>query len=465
MVSLRAEKGFYRHALQIAVPIIIQNGITQFVNMLDNIMVGRIGTDPMSGVAIANELMFVWYLCIFGGFSGIGIFTAQFAGKKDDEGVRYTFRLMLILGIILAAAGFLIFRFADKSLISLFLHEDGGVGSAEATLGFAHEYLGVMLAGLLPFAFTQAYAATLRSYGDTIVPMAASIAAVAVNLTGNYILIYGKFGAPALGVTGAAIATVISRFVELAIIGTYTHMHAAVYPFIKRALTSLRVPADLVVNCAKKGMPLLLNEALWAGSMAALTQSYSVRGLSVVAAFNISQTITNVFNVIFIAMGTAIGIIIGQELGMGRMSTVRDDASRLTIFSLLISSVSIVGLLLVSGVFPQIYNTSDDIRHLATGLIRIVAVCVPIYSYANSSYFILRSGGKTFITFLFDSCFAWLVPLPLAFFLARCTDMPILQLFLCVQLSEGLKCLIGFFLVRKGIWVNDLTRYGRAAGD
>ena len=163
MVTLRAEKGFYKRALQIAVPIMIQNGITNFVSMLDNIMVGRVGTDPMSGVAIVNELLFVWYLALFGGLSGIGIFTAQFCGKKDHKGVRYTFRLMWMLVIVLVIAGIVIFRMADTPLISLFLHEDGGSGNLAATLQYAERYLSVMVIGHQKGRDTKER--TLRNFG------------------------------------------------------------------------------------------------------------------------------------------------------------------------------------------------------------------------------------------------------------------------------------------------------------
>ncbi len=450
--------------MQIAIPIIIQNGIAQFVNMLDNIMVGRIGTDAMSGVAIVNELLFVWMLSVFGGFSGIGIFTAQFYGKQDHKGIRYTFRLTLMLSVILLAVGYVAFRISGSSLITLFLHDDGGIGNVQATLHFARQYLNVMFVGLIPFAVTQSYGTTLKAMGETVVPMAASLAAVVLNLFGNYVLIYGKLGAPALGVVGAAVATVISRFAEMMIIMLYTQRHADRYPFIKDAFNSLYVPRDLVVNCIKKGMPLLLNETLWAAGMAMLTQSYSLRGLSVVAAFNISQTISNVFNVVFINMGSAIGIIIGQELGMGKTDTVRRDADHLIRFAMVISCLTIIGQLAISRAFPHIYNTSYDIRETATWLIRIVAICVPLYAYENAAYFIIRSGGKTMITFLFDSCFLWIAPLPLAFVLSRYTDMPIVWLFLFVQLTDIIKCVIGFIMIKKGVWVQDLTEYREEAG-
>ena len=220
--------------------------------MLDNIMVGRIGTDPMTGVSIVNSLLFVWNLCVFGGLSGIGIFTAQYCGKDDQEGVRHTFRLQILMSLLLTAAGIYIFMSHGQSLIGLYLHEDGGGGSVEATMQAALSYLTVMCFGFLPFAVTQAYNTTIRSHGETVAPMIATLIAVAVNLAGNYILIYGKLGAPALGVVGAAAATVTSRFVELAFIAVWAHTHAARIPFITGAYRSLYVPRVLTLNCIRR---------------------------------------------------------------------------------------------------------------------------------------------------------------------------------------------------------------------
>ena len=148
-------KDFYRHVLRIAIPIMIQNGITNFVSMLDNIMVGQIGTNAMSSVAIVNQLMFVFNLCIFGGLAGIGIFTAQFYGRRNHDGVRSTFRLMVMAALILSLAGILVFRFFGPDLISLYLHEDGSTASIAETMTLAEGYLAVMMIGMIPFAFTQ----------------------------------------------------------------------------------------------------------------------------------------------------------------------------------------------------------------------------------------------------------------------------------------------------------------------
>lgn len=454
------KREFVSHTMMIALPIMLQNGITNFVNMLDNIMVGRIGTDPMTGVSIVNSLLFVWNLCVFGGLSGIGIFTAQYCGKGDHEGVRRTFRLQIIMSVLLVLIGIAVFGAYGEPLINLYLHEDGGGGSVQATMQAARSYLGVMCIGFLPFALTQAYGTTIRSHGETIAPMVASFLAVGVNLVGNYILIFGKLGAPALGVVGAAIATVISRFVELTYIVVWAHTHAERVPFVVGALRSLYVPADLTLSCIQKGTPLLLNEALWSGGQAMLTQCYSVRGLSVVSAFNISQTLANLFNVAFISMGSAIAIIIGQKLGEWGESKARElkeEAWKLTAFSVFLCLISASLMFAISGIFPKIYNTTDEIRALAAGLICVTACFMPVHAFNNSSYFIIRSGGKTFITFLFDSCFCWAASIPAAFYLAHYTQVPILPMYAAVCSVELIKVVIGLTLVNKGIWIRDIT--------
>ncbi len=453
-----SRKQFYIRALMIALPIMIQNGITNFVSMLDNIMVGRVGTAAMSGVAISNQLLFVFNLCIFGGLAGVGIFTAQYYGKGDDEGVRATFRLQLLLAVLLTLTGHLIFITRGDFLIGLFLKGEGGTVDPVLTRSVANAYMRVMFFEMLPFAITQAYASTLRGTGETVLPMRSSLVAVAVNLAGNYVLIYGKFGAPALGAVGAAAATALSRVVELIYLITMTHRKSEKYTFVSGAYRHLlHVPGSLIRESVKKGTPLLINEALWSAGITMLTQTYSFRSLEVVAAFNISTTISNVFNIAFIAMGSAIAIIIGQELGKGRLDTVKDDAFALTWFAMGLCCISGVLLFLTAPLFPRIYNTSDEIRGMAAGLIRLAAVFMPMYAFENSAYFTLRSGGKTLITFVFDSLFIWVASLPLAYALVHFTDLPILPLYACVQSIELIKCVIGYILVKKGVWIQDLT--------
>ena len=453
------DRAFYRRVMGVVIPIIIQNGITNFVSLLDNIMVGQVGTLQMSGVSIVNQLMFVFNLCIFGAVSGAGIFTAQFYGSGDQEGVRYTFRFKILSTLLLTVLGAGIFILAGQPLIRLYLQGEGDPKDVAMTLAYGADYLRIMLLGLLPFALANSYSSTLRETGQTMVPMISGVIAVGVNLVFNYILIFGHFGAPEMGVRGAAIATVISRYVELAIVAGWTHLHGEKNLFIQDAYRSVRIPRGLLVSIIVKGMPLLLNEALWATGMAILNQCYSIRGLDVVAAMNISSTLSNLASVVFLSMGNCVGIIIGQMLGAGKTEAeVRDADNKLIALSVV--SCLLFGALMVlfSDLFPQLYNTTDSVRHMATRLIWIGAAMMPCHAYCNAAYFTLRSGGQTMVTFLFDSCFVWCCSVPMAFCLSRFTVLPILPLYLICNCMELIKCALGYYMIRKGTWIQNLAK-------
>ncbi len=448
---------FYKMALAVAVPIMIQNGITNFVSLLDNIMVGRVGTVEMTGVLIANTILFVFNLTVFGGVSGAGIFLAQFFGKEDNEGMRYSMRYKMYLGVLLSVLGILVLTLFGEKLVMLYLKGEGKLEDIEASFAVGMSYIRIMLIGIPAFVITQCYSSTLRETGRTVAPMVAGIIAVLVNLVFNYILIFGKFGAPKLGAEGAAIATVLSRYVEVAIVAIYSHTRKQGMEFIHGLFSSFKIPAKLFKDITIKGMPLLFNEMFWAGGIALLNQSYSMRGYDVVSAINISSTLTNVTNVIFLANGVAIGIIVGQILGSGRMQEAIETDRKLIVFSLLTSSVSVLLLIALSGIFPHVYETTDAVRSLATKFILIAACVSPFSAFANATYFTLRCGGKTLITILFDSVYACLIVGTTAYCLSRFTAIPIIPLFAICQGMEAIKCIVGYLLVKSGIWVNNMV--------
>ncbi len=455
--ALIGDRAFYVMVLSILIPIVIQNAITNFVNLLDNVMVGQVGTEQMSGVSIVNQLMFVFNLCVFGGISGAGIFSAQYYGANNQEGVRHCFRYKLYLCAVLIAAAAAIFLLGGEALIKRFLHDESDTVRVAATLGYGLDYLHVMLWGMLPFALTQVYASTLRECGETRLPMFAGIVAVFVNLAFNYLLIFGHLGFPRLGVRGAAMATVLSRFVELAIVIVCTHGNADRYPFARGVYSSPRVPGALARQITVKGMPLLVNECLWSTGMTVLVQCYSVRGLDVVAAMNISSTVSNLFSVAILSMGAATSIIVGQSLGANNMKGAKDKAWKLVTFSLFLSAVTLILMQAVAPLIPSVYQTTDAVRRLATRFLRIYACCLPLISFCNSAYFILRSGGKTLITFLFDSGYTWLISVPVAWCLVHLTRLPVETIYLLVQLAEIIKCAFGYVLLRRGVWMNNIV--------
>ena len=444
--------------LGIAVPIMIQNGITNFVNLLDNIMVGRLGTEQMSGVSIVNQLMFVYNICIFGGVSGAGIFTAQYFGQKDDEGIRYTFRFKLLMTLILTVGAIFLLIFCDDALINLYLSGSSDGGDLLATLEYGKQYLRVMIFSLPAFMVLQVYASTLRECGETVVPMKAGMAAVLVNLVFNYLLIYGKFGFPELGVAGAAIATTMARYIEAAIVVIWTHKHAEIHTFAQNLYSSLTLPFATAKKIFIKGMPLIVNEALWSAGMAMLTQCYSVRGLNVVAGLNIANTVNNVFNVVFLALGNSVAIVVGQLLGAGKMEEARDKDNKMIAFSILACVGVAMVMLVMSPFFPLLYNTSEAVRHQATAFMIAQALFMPQAAFIHATYFTLRSGGKTIVTFFFDCVFLWIVNVPVVFMLSRLTDMPAHYIYVCCQIADWIKCVIGFILVKKGVWIQNIVK-------
>lgn len=453
------DRAFYRRTLAIALPIVIQNGISNLVSLLDNLMVGQVGTLEMSGVSIANRFIFVFNLTLFGAVSGAGIFTAQFHGSEDHKGVRETFRYKLMICTALVLVGMLVILGFSGPLMNLFLTGEGDPADAALIRENGMEYLSIMLIGLLPFGLSTAYSGTLRETGESVVPMAAGIAAMLTNCVLNYVLIFGKFGAPVLGVNGAAIATVVSRFVELSVVAIWAHTHTDRCKFLPGTYRSFRIPKKLLGQIVRKGTPLLVNELMWSIGVATLDQCYSTCGLHVVPALNISSTIYSLTSVVFMSMGNTVGILMGQLQGAG-LSTGELKSKNRKLISVAVGSCLIFGGILaaVSGAFPKLYNVEDDVRKLASGMILVSAVLMPAHAYANAAYFTLRSGGKTIVTFLFDSCYICLVSVPVAFCLSRFTSLSILPLYIICQSVELMKCVVGYFMLHSGMWIQNLTK-------
>ena len=219
----------------------------------------------------------------------------------------------------------------------------------------------------------------------------------------------------------------------------------------------MSVPWADTKRIVKKSLPIFFNEFLWAGAIAALTQCYSIRSLDIVAGLNISNALCNLLNVVFVALGNAVGILIGQTLGASQYDKAKKEAFSLMWFTGFVCFALTAVLVSVSGVFPGFYNTTDEIKGYATAFIIITALFFPVQGFLNSLYFTLRSGGKTFVTFLFDSVFSWVIPVPCAFVLCNFTELPVFAVFATVQAADFIKVAIGYVLIRKGVWISNLV--------
>ena len=457
--KLIGDKAFYKMVFAVAIPILVQNVITNFVNLLDNIMVGKVGTEEMSAVSIVNLLIFVFNLAIFGATSGVGIFTAQYYGSKNENGLKQSIRFSMYWSLAILIVSILIFGAGGKALVNFYLHDTGAEGDLAKTLQFGTDYITLIVIGLPAFAVSCVYAGTVRSTQKTLPPMVAGLVAVVVNLFLNYVLIYGKFGAPTLGVKGAAIATVTSRYVEMIILVTWCHVSKKL-PYFKGVWRTLKVPLADCKAFLKRGTPVFINEVLWSIGISLIVHCYSVRGLTTVAALNIQNTMNNLFAAGYITMGAVTGIIIGNILGAGDIEGAKDTSRKLMAFSTFFCTL-LAGLYVgLAFVFPNIYNTSHEVKQLATYIMIVAACFVPVEAIVNAAYFTIRAGGRTFITFLFDSFFTWVIPVPVAFALAQATELNVVWMYLVIQALEIIKVIIGFIILKSGIWCKKFVSDG-----
>lgn len=449
----------YRRALKLAVPMMIQNGITNMVTLIDNVMVGSLGTEAITAVSIVGQLIFVFNLAVFGGLSGPGIYGAQYYGQGNEEGFKNTVRIKHWIGVICLLLGGVAFIFGREFLIGLYLRGESGSVDPVLTMTHAKQYMNIMLCGLPFFVVTQIFATSLRETGKSVTPMLAGLASVVIDIVFNYLLIYGKFGFPHLGVSGAAIATVMARVAEMLIVVVSAFSARYGHAFLRGLYRTILVPKEITAKIVKKGIPIFFNEFLWAGSVAGLTQCYSVRGLEIVAGLNISNALCNLFNVVFVALGSAVGILIGQTLGASEYDRAKKDSFRLMWFTGGICLILTTILVLLSGFFPQFYDTTAQVKESAQWFIIITALFFPIQGFLNALYFTLRSGGKTLITFLFDGVYSWLVTLPVATLLCKFTGLPIFAVFAIVQSADIIKVIVGYILIQKGVWISNLVEH------
>ena len=456
--SYIGDRAFYKKTLAIALPMIIQNTVTNLVNLLDNLMVSWVGTEQMSGVSIVNQFIFVFNLAVFGAISGAGIFTAQFNGRGDTEGVRNTMRIKLVLCLVCGVIGVLVLGCFSDGLINSFLHDSAEDQALDLQLVFdsAKAYAAYIIIGLIPFAFSQAYASTLRETGETFIPMLASSASILTNFVFNGILIFGLFGFPVMGVAGAAIATALSRFVELAILAAYTHVKTEKCKYATGLFKGFSVPVPLVKQVAIKGTPILLNEFFWSLSITTINMCYSTRGTDVIAAMNISFNLQNLLSVAYFALSSSIAIIVGNLLGAGKLEEAKETDKKLLAFSVFMGVLMMGIQIALAPVFPKIYTEVESVIELATYNMICFGITMPFAALATSTYYTIRSGGRVFITMLFDSVYAWVIVIPTVAALAYFTDLPFVFMLPIVLIVENLKVLPGLILVHKGIWVRQL---------
>ncbi len=451
--KLFGSKAFYLGVLAIALPIMLQQGITSIVSLLDNIMVGKLGEDSLAGVAVSNQILFVYNLLIFGGLAGPGIFLSQFFGSGDDEHLRQSFRFKIVLGVLITILAIIVIAVFKESIINLVFSNDEV--NEELAVNEAVKYINIMLWSLPFFAISQVCSTSLREMGKTIIPMISGIAAIIVNVCLNYVLIFGHFGFPKLGVEGAAIATTISRVVEMSILVIFIISKKMV--FIKKGIFNLHIEKELFKKISIKGAPLLLNEFLWSMSLTMIVFCYAYRGKAVIAAVSIATVVLDFSFVIINGLASAISILVGKELGANKLGLAKENSYKLMVFAIVLCLIVGSLLCLIAPSITTFYDISIEAEKIAKDLITIVCLCMPISGFYLSGFFTIRAGGKSIYTLICDSIFQMIIVLPFAFILCKFTTINIIYIYLAVQCFDICKGLISIIIIKYGNWANNLT--------
>ncbi len=449
MKSLIGDKAFYRRLFIVAAPLVLQQLITISVQLVDNVMVGRLGESAIGSVSIVNQLYFVVILITFGAMGGAGVFSAQYFGSKDYSRLKQTFRFKVLVGMIIATLSFIIFSFFGESLLRLFT-------SNPQTISWGMDYLTIAKWSAFPWILSVAVSSTFREIGITKPLLKISIAAILTNTLLNFILIFGLFGFPALGVIGAGLATLMSRIVELSL--TLVLLAKKGQIFSSRIFQLIHIEKKLLIAIIIMALPLTLNEALWSSGQTAFLHAYSTRGDEALAAMNITGAISQLVFVTFGGIATAVAVMVGNTLGQNELQQAKDNAKKLIAFSVIFAVAAGIILFILSFFILNIYDVSEATKRTAAFNIRVNAIFIPVYSFNVALYFTLRSGGDTKSTMMIDSGYMWVVPVPVSLALAYFTKLPVIYMFLIVQMLDIPKMLFGLSRYRKGHWIKNIAK-------
>lgn len=448
MLKFKENKQFYLHVLAIAVPFMLQQLITSSVNLLDNLMVGQLGDAAIAGVAAANRYYMIANFGIFGVGGAMSIFLAQYFGANDKEHVKQTFRYGIISAYVIVAPFIILGFLFPNQILGLFTNDSD-------VIKMGSDYLKLAILTYIPMALSMTIGNAMRSIGETKVPLYSSIVAILTNAFFNYVLIFGHFGFPALGVAGAAYATIIARIVEVVIFLAVTkHMD---FMFKTTIRDLFKISKKLSKAMTIKAVPLTINEIFWSSGMTILFIFYSTRGTEVMAGMSISGSVADLFFTLFGGMAVATTVVVSQVLGANKLEEARANGYLMIRFSLMLAVV--LGILMFgsSYIAPNFYNVSDYSRETATTFLRIMSFMFWIYMTNAQCFFILRAGGDTKSTLLMDSVFMWVVNLPAVGLVTYLTGWNVYALYLVGQSTDFLKLIIAYGLVRKEKWVKNLA--------
>lgn len=449
MKKFLCDRTFMKRVLFIAIPLMVQQLITVSVNLVDNLMVGFLGDAAIASVAAVNKYYMVASFATMGLTHAGAIFVAQFYGANNVTRMKQAFRTMLVSSTFIVAI-FTIFAGVKPDLILRYFTQDAKV------ISDGLEYINVAIWSFYPASLTMCIYQAMRAVGETKIPLRCSVIAVTINSALNYIFIFGFYYIPAMGIAGAALATLIARLVECAL--ALRSIAESNFAFKTNLSELFQIESEVFKKVLSKAAPLMLNETLWSFGMATLFKLYSTRGSDVMSGFSVSSTVGDLFFTLFAGMAAASTILISTPLGANRLEEARDNAYKLIGFSMLLSVV-FASLMFISSyavpiLYSQVTETSQDI---AMNLLRVQSLMYWIYMGSTQCYFILRAGGDMKHTLIMDSGFMWIINIPLVGFAAYFTDLSYFWMYMIGTSTDIFKFIFAYRLVHREKWVVNLT--------
>lgn len=449
---------FLKSLFTIAFPIIAQNFLSSFVNMLDTIMVGQLGSVDIAAVGLGNQIFFVMNIMMFGTVSGGSIFISQYWGKKDLDGVHRTMGITISVSVIISVLFFLLAIFCPEFCLRIYSKD-------EVVIKRGAEYLQAVAPSYLFIGLGFAFAHAERSTERVKLPMIATAISVLVNCVLNYILIFGvsvngKQIIGSYGIVGAAIATDIARFVELLIliiVPYLRHYEIAVSP--KQYFHIKNSQPGFISKYIRICLPVLINESLWGFGASMQNAVYAHAGTLIIAAFNINSTISNLIWTFFMGCGNAVAIILGKTIGESKYEEARTLAKKNVLF--LVLSACVLSLLLIplAQILPFFFKVEPEVISMAKKFLYMTCVLYPLFAVNMCMVVgVCRSGGDTVYAMIMDVGFMWCLSLPLGFLAVSIWNLPFWAIYLCIHTEDVCKAIMGLIRLMNGKWVRDVTK-------
>lgn len=443
---------FYKLLFSIAIPITLQNLLQTFVNMMDTVMVGRLGSVEIAAVGLGNQIFFLLNMVLFGISSGGSIFTSQYWGARDFAGIKKTLGLVLSASLFFAAIFTIGGLFFPETLIGLY-------STDEKVIQTGAQYLRIAAISYPLMAITFSLQMIYRSTEHVILPMVSTAISFAVNIVFNRLFIFGfePLNIPAYGATGAAIGTLISRSVEILITISYGKIKKL--ECIGTMAEMLSYDTGFVMKVFRVALPVLLSETLWGLGITTQNSIFAHAGTDSFAAFSIMNTVNQLTWVIFIGMGNASGIILGKKIGAGLEEDARRYANRYSWFMPLTGLLIGTLLIPISKTLPLIFNVEPEIIRISQTLLKVLVFLYPSRAFNMLIIVgICRSGGDTIFASIIDNGWMWLLSIPLGCIATFVLNLPAWQIMLCLETEQILKTLCGLWRVKSGKWLRNVVK-------